>query len=299
MKARNKWVATFLGLSLIVSGYLYYSHELKKKEFKKESAEINHLLYDGKYDQAIAKIKSYNLSESNDFEMYVNHKELLDYYKNGNYVLFASRFQTEKVNDTNFLAKLFNDSISEVLKNEQDANTYIYGWFNDQVFNRIELLNTDNYSKVQALLSTGSIEKLIDEALANNTSDERVLEIAEELKSYKGGRRQELDDMIVLTKLSIARDSGDFYKIRDIARDLATYTGQYQEYVEQSLIEIRRDIISKDAAYSEPMPGMTKDEVLRSLWGNPDQVKKGIPEKWVYGSKTIYFEKGIVAKIVE
>ncbi len=59
---------------------------------------------------------------------------------------------------------------------------------------------------------------------------------------------------------------------------------------------------------SPPAIGMTRDEVINSLWGKPNQINKtttanGVSEQWVYsddvGGGYVYFEDGIVESIQE
>ena len=59
----------------------------------------------------------------------------------------------------------------------------------------------------------------------------------------------------------------------------------------------------QEASNKEPSIGMTEDEVLNSLWGEPDkknidEYEWGIEEQWVYDGKGyVYFEDGIVTAI--
>lgn len=53
---------------------------------------------------------------------------------------------------------------------------------------------------------------------------------------------------------------------------------------------------------TEPKIGMTKDEVLKSTWGNPKkrnitETKNGTHEQWVYDKGYIYFDNGLVSTI--
>jgi hypothetical protein len=64
---------------------------------------------------------------------------------------------------------------------------------------------------------------------------------------------------------------------------------------------------SKNVPEEKPLPeiGMTKDEVLDSKWGRPDDINKtiteyGTSEQWVYDDKGyIYFDDGVVTAIQE
>jgi hypothetical protein len=56
------------------------------------------------------------------------------------------------------------------------------------------------------------------------------------------------------------------------------------------------------AQKSGPRIGMTKEQALASSWGRPNKINKtstapGAREQWVYGSKYLYFEKGVLVAI--
>lgn len=73
--------------------------------------------------------------------------------------------------------------------------------------------------------------------------------------------------------------------------------GEFNWYYDEN--EIKKQI------KAEPRIGMTKDEVLASTWGKPNDINKstyewGTTEQWCYSNYMyIYFDNGIVTSISE
>lgn len=74
-----------------------------------------------------------------------------------------------------------------------------------------------------------------------------------------------------------------------------------KEYDEQQAVKAE---VAKQKRKSEGVRiGMTKDEVLGSSWGNPEDINKtttqyGTHEQWVYGTRSyLYFDDGILTSI--
>ena len=87
------------------------------------------------------------------------------------------------------------------------------------------------------------------------------------------------------------------------------YDGQnydFQEYIftksPQAVIANQRKAAAGGKSKVAPRIGMTKEQALASTWGKPNTVNKtsaapGAREQWVYGSKYLYFEKGVLVAI--
>jgi hypothetical protein len=103
--------------------------------------------------------------------------------------------------------------------------------------------------------------------------------------------------------------SGFYNQLKDIPTD---YNGplsqeikglkvEYKEQISEQIEENAR--IQEELNKVEPAIGMTKEEVLASTWGKPEDInitetQYGTSEQWVYyGFRYIYFEDGIVTTI--
>ena len=94
----------------------------------------------------------------------------------------------------------------------------------------------------------------------------------------------------------------DFISIMNLYREKVYMPSFQEDYSERQKEYFENEEIEK-AKHAEPSIGMTKEEVLNGLWGEPDkknidEYEWGIEEQWVYDGKGyVYFEDGIVTAI--
>ena len=133
----------------------------------------------------------------------------------------------------------------------------------------------------------------------------KLLETADDPEDNNYGRNtSDLNNIldrtaISLTTIGISLDSLGFTSYEpdmDHARKNAALYDKNEE--------LKNEAAAKKAAENaEPEIGMTKDEVLNGLWGEPDkknidEYEWGTHEQWVYDNRGyVYFEDGVVTSI--
>jgi len=86
-----------------------------------------------------------------------------------------------------------------------------------------------------------------------------------------------------------------------MASEIRQTLGQYKEEIAQE--KQTRAAVAQQRSKPAPKIGMTADEVLKSTWGEPNDVNRTITattthEQWVYGGGCyIYLDNGIVTAI--
>lgn len=309
-KTRKKFIKIFLAIVIIilftgVTIFLYQFYNYKQGEKFQENKE---------YDKAIScyqKIKFvYDKAKNNEQECYYQKAiELRNKKDYENSILYF-----EKSNN-------YNDSQEQIkeTKYQKVINKYENGDF-EEAKNICSEIN--EYKDIQSYLE--NIYIMIElQGVWYNEESKTILEISQwkinkysvsssKLHEYKIIYNKNgdydwyykwWDNQIVIENKEVKMinakgEENEFNKIQynkssNILNEEFIYTiYAYQKSPDINIIELKK-----------PKIGMTKNEVLNSTWGKPEDINKtttkyGIREQWCYsGYKYIYFEDGIVTSI--
>lgn len=250
------------------------------------------------YDKIVRDSKAYLLTELNkclEEEKYWDAYEYLLYLRNYNYLsdnenkILNNYITALRVKSENDLAGYINlmllipDNYNDLLANEiREEKSKAIIELNNNVF---ELNKNKNYNQLALLML---------HAQENNEQCNCLYNFARAMEEKQKG-----DHSMMIYYLS----NIPFNYTGLLEKEINEIMNIYKKEIENDK-KIKRNMEIENNK-SEPKIGMTKDEVLNSKWGDPEDINKittkyGTSEQWVYPDyKYIYFEDGKVTAIQE
>lgn len=183
--------------------------------------------------------------------------------------------------------------LSDEITNERLNNSNLTDKKKEEVINQmVKYLKEDKYQDAMDYLSDLNLPA----SISKDSDIERLYRFASSLETKKlGDMTGFLNGMIELT----------IQDIKNIDGELAEKLQKLKEQYKLEIQEQRRTNSRVNAYLSKENPkiGMSKEEVLNSRWGEPEDINRtiteyGTSEQWVYsGYRYIYFDDGIVTAI--
>lgn len=311
-KTRKKFIKIFLAIVIIilftgVTIFLYQFYNYKQGEKFQENKE---------YDKAIScyqKIKfvydkaknneqecyyqrAIELRNKNDFENAINYFNKINNYKD----------TQEQLKEVKYQYGIYNYQIGKIEKAKKYLDEFKDRAEAQEYLNKIELLL--NLQGVWKSEKTSSAIKIKDDILesyscfGSGKSPLYKYTIGNSSSRYFKVDNRSGKIKLEGNKVKVYKDNEEITSMNLEWNNETNNIIDYNNILEVTYIKTRDDIKEVEAI-KEPSIGMTKNEVLNSTWGEPEDINKtttkyGTSEQWCYnGNKYIYFEDGIVTSI--
>ncbi|NBI28591.1 hypothetical protein ERL59_06450 [Chengkuizengella sp. YPA3-1-1] len=141
---------------------------------------------------------------------------------------------------------------------------------------------------------TASLKKLLSSA-KHDESIEYITDLYVSSKISFSEKEALLNYVRALNDFLNGYENSAFERLSNISPN---YIGFYAE-------EVNKTLVTQGSKVRPPVVGMTKDEVLATIWGKPNKINtttttSGTDEQWVYDdNKYVYFENDVVVAIQE
>lgn len=180
-----------------------------------------------------------------------------------------------------------------------------------------EAVKVDDSTKEKQKVDIKEVERQILEKY-NQQQYREGINIAREYKKDNVITKEDFNAISKYFKYKL-NESNESYKVVDSLMSISDdYAGIFSNEIKDLKLKFKPEIdeILAEKAYLEsaanykplyvsPSIGMTAEQVLKSIWGEPEDINKtttasGVTEQWVYsGFRYIYLEDGIVTVIQE
>ncbi|QPW62192.1 hypothetical protein [Clostridium botulinum] len=187
-----------------------------------------------------------------------------------------------------YVSKVDNPSYTDYKNMDLDLNNKL----NNNYFK-------SNYKKDAILLKAYAISKHNLKTLSKNSIRDFDFQIS--FGYFVGSIGDIYPDEILDYHIDVPKIFGT---IKECSQEIFNISIDYWQKLHEDKSKLSKDDWVKTYVYiKDPSIGMTRDEILVSTWGKPDNIhtttsQYGTDEQWVYGSsRYIYFENGVVTTI--
>jgi hypothetical protein len=301
-----KKVSTFLVLLFFLVGC---SSEVK---------EVNGLIEDEKYTEAVKLIEEYDLlnkerkQDEYNYQNIIILSELRGLFDEGEYNKLIKKYLDNPIKDDKLngkIHKLLEDSFEGMVdKDYLSLARENFDKLDDELQKTLEgtnnlIKNAEKLKKEEDERKKAEIEK------ANEKRDIELLKLMEDKKYKEITMQTTSGNLYDLASAYISFENDEniyIYGIESMPEhylnNIKNPPSEIQKYIDLLLKQID-DKKAGLASTQGVIIGMTKDAVLKSSWGKPQKINTttnsyGTREQWVYGNRNyLYFENDILVSI--
>lgn len=296
-----------------------------------KTKEVDNLIAEGKYPQAVKLIKDNDLLKQKDENSKYNYKSLVSYnelkklYEQKKYWDVLEKYTTKPIKDKyikNEVLNLLNGSFEYLIKHE---NYYAvrdsFNKLDKETQNNLTVIS-DKLVAVNKQLQKKQKQQEKIEQKSNSSQVSSLSPMDQYLKYMKEGNYAKLaeestEDLTIVGEnfFNLSEAYNSFYNNNDIiyieGEDSLPETflnniGEPLPEVVGYISKLKKEIEDRKKGSKGKFgvsAGMTKDVVLKSSWGKPQKINtttsaSGNREQWVYGNGNyLYFENDILVSI--
>lgn len=324
----------FIALSLVV---LSGCNNSSNNEYSSQGNQLSTKSIGGTTDPTIQKLQSEirvlitneNWKEAKNALSNYEYKSIDNYNEIYSYVDARLDYITEKAT-----GKILYEPILKKL-NSINLDTYT-GEYKDEIVSFKDAFNEERLNQYKSNFEKGMEKGKEKQKELDSNKDEKIKELLEK-EDYKEislltvyDRENNVDGGAIYNYAHsqiYKQEDNDDMMIYYLALIPLSYNGKYADLIMEEKLSIQsrekwlekeesikkynenkeKEELEKEKESLKPNPsiGMTKEEIIESSWGKPNDINKtttryAVREQWVYSnSRYIYFEDGLVTTIQE